>query len=127
MWAAIKKIGGLLLGGVLEHFKDKRDLKREIQLAKLQREAKIASADIEWDQIAAQQSANSWKDEAWTLLFIIIFAAAFVPGMDIYIMKGFAVLEQTPEWFKLYAGTAVAFAFGRSELIKIKNNIVNKD
>ena len=44
------------------------------------------------------QSKDSWKDELWTIVFVLILAANFVPSFQDTMARGFANLETTPLW-----------------------------
>ena len=44
-------------------------------------------------------SQDSWKDETWTLTFIALIFACFIPALQPYIADGFKFLrEDCPEW-----------------------------
>ena len=111
-------IVGDIIGGISDHFKHKRDLKRAIELAKIERINKLDTNDVEWDQIMAKNSDGSWKDEWFTIILSIPAILAFIPSMAGYVLEGFSVLNEVPDWYKVAFGTAVAAAFGRNELIK---------
>jgi hypothetical protein len=68
MFAVLGKIlGGPIVSKVIETGSRWIERRQEITEAKhtarLEIEAKKATADIDWDQIMANNSANSWKDE----------------------------------------------------------------
>ena len=63
------------------------------------KEKSIASTDS-WELEAMKASSLSWKDELWTVLFVAIIAACFVPFMQPYVVTGFLALDQTPSWFQ---------------------------
>ena len=56
--------------------------------------------------------AHSWKDEAWTICFIIILGMCFVPALQIYVAEGFAILEETPHWFQWACLASIGASFG---------------
>ena len=122
MWGGLLKtvlgFGGNIIGNWLERKKIKSDTKRLIELEKQKVITKQATADIDWDIEQAKNSSTSWKDEFFTIILSVPVMLAFVPGMAPYILEGFEVLRQVPEWFLISFGTAVAAAFGRSELTK---------
>ena len=115
----IFKTIGSVVNGWMERKRINAATKTTILLKKQEVITAQATADISWDQIMAKGSAESWKDEMWTVILAIPMVLAFVPGMDAHIQNGFMVLDQTPEYYKVFLGTAIAAAFGRSELIKI--------
>ncbi len=114
----LKGLAGNVLGGVLDHFKSKRELKRAIELAKIERVNKLDTSDVDWDQIMAENSKDSWKDEWFTILLSVPAIMAFIPSLSEYVLQGFEALSTVPEWYRLAFGTAVAAAFGRNEVIK---------
>lgn len=94
-----------------------------------------ATAEIEWERTMAQASGTSWKDELWTIFFVVILTAAFIPGMDVYINQGFAVIGQLPDWFGYAVMLAISAAFGKNIVkdftslktnAKAKETVVNK-
>ena len=45
---------------------------------------------------------ESWKDEFWSLIFIAILTACFLPWTQPYVKEGFVFLDQnTPNWFQI--------------------------
>ena len=60
----------------------------------------------------ALASDNSWKDEAWTILFICIIAMCFIPFTQQYVEDGFAALSRTPEWFQWAMYASIGASFG---------------
>lgn len=112
---------GDLVGSFTDGIKAKRDLKREIELKKLERVQKLDTADVEWDRLMAEASGQSWKDEFWTIILALPFVLIFVPSLQGYIEAGFVALEaSTPEWYRYALLTAIGAAFGVSQLRKFK-------
>jgi hypothetical protein len=61
----------------------------------------------------AKSSNDSWKDEAWTILFIGVIVCCFIPGLQVHIEQGFFVLSNsTPEWFQYAVYMSIAASFG---------------
>ena len=56
-------------------------------------------------------SKDSWKEELWTIVFMLILAANFVPSLQDTMARGFANLETTPHWVQwgMYASMANTF------------------
>jgi|TARA_R110000823_G_scaffold217285_2_gene346652 hypothetical protein len=86
--------------------------KQRITEAKVTAKEKQMAATDNWELEAMKASGESWKDELWTVLFVIIIAACFVPGMQPYVVGGFLALEQTPTWFQVAIGMSVSASFG---------------
>jgi len=79
-----------------------------------------ATHEAGWEKIMAQSSDNSWKDEAWTILFIIIIAMCFIPFTQPFVERGFAALDATPSWFQYAVYASIAASFGLRSLKGIK-------
>lgn len=118
IWTLAKGILGDVVGGIADHFKSKRELKRAIELAKIERVNKIDTADIDWANRMAEASDKSWKDEYWTLIFSIPAILAFCGTWGAEIVRdGFTVLAEMPEWYKVTLGTLVAASVGAPKLV----------
>ena len=55
------------------------DSKSQIQKAKAVKEQKIAEGTANWETMAMDASKSSWKDELWTIVFVAIILANFIP------------------------------------------------
>ena len=93
-----------LAGSWMESKVEQTKAKGAVAKARAEAEAQVmvtaATHEAGWEKIMAQASDNSWKDEAWTILFIIIIAMCFIPFTQPYVQEGFAALSNTPEWFQ---------------------------
>jgi len=91
-----------------------------LKVARIDAEAtalQIASQDVaNWEAFAAQNAANSWLDEWWTIVLSLPIIACFVPWLVPYIQKGFEALEIVPEWYVWAVFASVSFAFARKSL-----------
>jgi|TARA_R110000787_G_scaffold17974_6_gene55544 hypothetical protein len=96
----------------------------EATLAKVRAEAKVmetmATHEAGWEKIMAQSSDNSWKDEAWTILFIVIIAMSFIPPLQPIVSQGFEALDKTPQWFQWAMYASIGASFGIRGLKGIK-------
>lgn len=81
-------------------------------------EARRAEADISWDNIQAQNAATSWQDDGWTLLFQMCVLACFIPGLQPYVLQGFEILSQLPDYFQIFLGLSVAAAYGYRQIVQ---------
>ena len=104
----------------LEGKQEKAKAKQQLEVAKVQAQVKRVEQDGSWEEKAMDASADSWKDEAWTILFIIIIGMCFVPPLQPYVREGFAALEDTPEWFQYAVYASIAASFGLRSLKGIK-------
>ena len=99
----ISAIGGLATSYI--------DGKTAIQKANAEIKLKQATGEINWEQSAIEASKESWKDELWTIVFVAILIANFIPSMQDVMAVGFANLETTPLWVQwgMYASIAASF------------------
>ena len=86
------------------------------KVARAEAEAEVmkvaATHEAGWEKIMAQSSDNRWKDEAWTILIIVIIAMCFIPFTQPYVEEGFAALSRTPEWFQWAMYASIGASFG---------------
>jgi len=105
-----------LAGSWMESKVEATKAKGKVAQAKAEAEAEVmkvaATHEAGWEKIMAQASDNSWKDEAWTILFIAIIAMCFIPFTQEYVADGFAALSNTPEWFQYAVYASIAASFG---------------
>ena len=100
---------------------EKARLKTEVELTKLQATKTKIEKDGNWDEAAMSASDNSWKDEAWTLTFIGIIFASFVPALQPYMQQGFLFLKNDcPDWISYGILASIAGSFGLKGIAKIK-------
>lgn len=119
-------LGGILSGGmsIIKEWvgswaeRKKMNAQHKIRMEALKHEGREARAmmdkeqEVVWDQAMSQGSMTSWKDEYWTIILSIPMIGCFIPKVAPYILEGFKVLEQTPDWYKAAVGLAIAAAFG---------------
>lgn len=99
----ISAVGGLATSYI--------DGKTAVQKANAEIKLKQATGEINWEQSAIEASKDSWKDELWTIVFVLILVANFIPSMQDVMAVGFANLETTPLWVQwgMYASIAASF------------------
>ena len=87
------------------------DSKAKIKQAEAETKMKLATGEITWEQSAIEASKNSWKDELWTVVFVIILGANFFPAFQEPMRQGFENLENCPDWvaWGMYASIAASF------------------
>ena len=87
------------------------DGKTAVQKANAEIKLKQATGEMDWEQSAIEASKDSWKDELWTIVFVLILVANFIPSMQDVMAQGFANLETTPLWVQwgMYASIAASF------------------
>ena len=97
------------VSGVATSYLDSKTAKNK---AKAELELKKASGEIDWEIMALEASKESWKDELWTVVFVVILVANFVPSIQPYMQAGFANLEATPLWVQMGMGASISASFG---------------
>jgi len=102
-------------------WKNREEIKREehasaIEIAKAETTARIdyirtgQKNDADWELESIKQAG--WKDEWLTILLSIPLVMCFIPGLDVYVTRGFASLETTPLWYQAGILVIIASAFG---------------
>jgi len=110
-----------LAGTWLKGKQEKAQLKTKIELTKLKSIEKKIEQDGNWEELQANASADSWKDELWTVCFVIIIFACFVPSLQPYIENGFKFLrEDCPEWLSWGILASIGASFGLKSISKFK-------
>ena len=124
MIQALIPIVGELAGGWLKGKAEKQVAKNKVAVAKAEAEAEVmkvaATHEAGWEKVMAEASKDSWKDEAWTILFIAIIAMCFIPPLQPFVERGFDALSKTPEWFQWAMYASIAASFGLRGLSKVK-------
>jgi len=105
-----------LAGSWMEKKVSEQKGKSAVAIAKAEAEAEVmkvaATHEAGWEKIMAQGSQESWKDEAWTILFIAIIAMCFIPPLQPYVERGFDALGKTPDWFQWAMYASIGASFG---------------
>ena len=96
------------LGGLAKSY---IDAKTAVKLTEAEIKKKQLTGEIDWEQSAIEASKESWKDELWTIVFVAILVANFIPNLQDTMRQGFANLETTPLWVQwgMYASIAASF------------------
>ena len=102
---------GQILGSLGGLAKSYIDAKTAVKITEAEIKKKQLTGEIDWEQSAIEASKDSWKDELWTIVFVLILAANFVPSLQDTMARGFANLEMTPLWVQwgMYASIAASF------------------
>lgn len=116
---------GPIINGIFGIGKQVIQNKAEKAQAKHEREVAVIKGDQQWDQIQAQNSNESWKDEYLTIIitapFIAMFLAAVFNNMEMVnrIRDAFIIIQDyipEPYWMLLYV--AFAASFGVKGIVK---------
>ena len=114
-----------LAGTWLQGKVDKRKADSAVKVAKAKAEAKVyeteATSQMLNEKKLTDQMGDSWKDEAWSLWFIAVLTACFLPWTQEYVKEGFIFLdEHTPTWFHnmlyIVIGSSFGYRFGKQGL-----------
>jgi len=117
----------LLIGPAMDLAKDfikgKADEKKAIQ----ERKINAIQNDADWEAKMADATANSWKDEFWSIILALpIAAVAYSVAIDDVsiidrVREGFQVLDSLPEWYQYLLFIAVSASFGLKSADKLMN------
>ena len=116
----LQPIAGLA-GQWMANRAEKAKAKQALAVAKIEAKTKKVQSDANWEEQAMSASQDSWKDEAWTLTFIALIFACFIPALQPYIADGFKFLrEDCPEWLTYGILASIAASFGLKSIGKLK-------
>ena len=101
-----------LLNAGTNWIKAKSTERQALSKAKASRLLRAAEIDADWESLMASASQSSWKDEVWTVSFILIIFACFIPPFQATIQHGFQVLRTTPDWFQWSVLVSIGASFG---------------
>ena len=91
----------------------KQNLKVSLKKLNYMGQIKHAANDSAWEAKAMDASADSWKDELWTIFFVGLLCACFYPPAQPYIADGFRFLrEDCPEWLSWGILVSIGASFG---------------
>ena len=105
------RIGQILgsLGGLAKSY---IDAKTTVKITEAEIKKKELTGKIDWEQSANEVSKDSWKDEFWTIVFLLILATNFVPSLQDTMARGFANFETTRLWVQRGMYESMADTFG---------------
>ena len=112
VFSAIAGIVTIVVDGVKEDRKQKAAIKKAKVDGEIQAIQTASTNLADWEKIQAKASANSWKDEYWTIILSIPAIMAFIPGLGVYVTEGFAALGDMPEWYQYMLLIAIGASFG---------------
>lgn len=110
------------VGGYFEHTAKKAKAKSDLKIAEIDAKVavqkKIAQGNVEWETAMAKASDDSWKDEAWTIFFILIIGASFIEPLQPMMAKGFEFLKTAPDFIQYGILASIAASFGLKSIGK---------
>jgi len=77
------------------------DGKAKVKAAEAETKMKIATGEISWEQSAIEASNHSWKDELWTVVFVFILAANFIPSLQDTMAEDLLIFRTAPRGCRL--------------------------
>ena len=115
----------MLIGPAMDLAKDFVKGKAEEKKAIQQRKINAIQNDADWEAKMADATANSWKDEFWSIVLALpIVAIAYSVAVDDIsiidrVKEGFEVLNNLPEWYQYLLFIAVSASFGLKSADKL--------
>ena len=110
-----------LAGTFLKNRAEKAKAKQALAVAKIEAQTKKVQSDADWEGQAMSASQDSIKDELWTILFICLIVACFVPAAQPYISDGFRFLrEDCPSWLSYGILASIGASFGLKSIGKLR-------
>ena len=82
--------------------------------------AKSNLGDVAWETAQAKASDDSWKDELWTCVFVLIIFASFIEPLQPIMARGFAFLKTAPDFIQYGILASIAASFGLKSIGKFK-------
>ena len=117
----------LLLAPAMDLAKDfikgKADEKKAIQERKIQ----AIQNDADWENKMADATANSWKDEFWTIVLaspvIAVMYGVAVDDQSVMdrVNQAFVALDTLPEWFTYCLFISISASYGLKSADKLMN------
>ena len=108
----LSALGKVILDLGQDYVHHKIQDRKSYRTAHQKRLNEAAKSHADWQALMAQASHHSWKDEAWTICFIIILFMCFIPSLQDEVGRGFAILDQTPDWFQWALLASIGASFG---------------
>jgi hypothetical protein len=110
-----------IAGQWLNNRQEKAVAKQKLAVAKIEAQVKKVEQTGDWEELAMKASDQSWKDEAWTICFILLIFACFVPALQPYIADGFRFLrEDCPSWLSYGILASIGASFGLKSIAQMK-------
>ena len=105
----------------LKNRAEKAKAKQKLAVAKIEATTKKVQSDANWEASAMDASKDSIKDELWTICFILLIIACFIPAAQPYIENGFRFLrEDCPDWLSWGILASIGASFGLKSIGQFK-------
>ena len=90
--------------------------KAKAKTAKIETEGELRKKALDhegaWETLQAEGAKGSWKDEAWTIFFIALLLAGFVPDFRATLDQWIAFVDSLPEWVSVGIIISISASFG---------------
>ena len=110
------------VGGYFEHSAKKSKAKSDLKIAEIEAKTavkrKIVEGKVDWENTMADATKDSFKDEAWTICFIVLIIAAFIPDLQPYVAQGIEFLSTFPDWLQWSILASIGASFGLKSIGK---------
>ena len=127
----IAKIGLGVVNKVVDGVKHKNELKeirksaeleavKQIDFAKIEAQKVLSKAEAEVRKAQADGMANTWRDEAITIVYLSLLVAHFTPWTAPYMEQGWALLQNANEYFWWGLMAVIGGTFGLNLTNKLK-------
>ena len=122
MWQTLIGPIANIAGGYLKNKAEEKQAKHEAKM-------KVIQSDSDWESKAVDASANSWKDEFWTIVLAVpLFCLGYSvvvddPAILQRVSDSFSALDTLPDWYQYLLFLAVSASFGirgADKLMKLK-------
>ena len=105
----------------LKNRAEKAKAKQKLAVAKIEATTKKVQSDANWEASAMDASKDSIKDELWTICFILLIIACFIPAAQPDIENGFKFLrEDCPDWLSWGILASIGASFGLKSIGQFK-------
>ena len=105
----VETVGGLWANRQ-ERKARKQELDQEIHLQKIEYVKQGRIAEVEWNKTA--KATSGWIDDYLTIILSLPMILVFFPDLVPHIKAGFAVLEETPIWYRSAIAVMISAGFG---------------
>ena len=92
--------------------------KAEEKKAVHEQKLSVIKSESNWENLMAESSASSWKDEYWTIIlsmpFVLLFFAVLMDNtlMIERIELAFLLFDKLPDWYQYLLFMAISASFG---------------
>ena len=111
MWQTLISPIANLAGGYLKNKAEEKQAKHKAKMTMIEN-------DADWESKMADASANSWKDEFWTIVLAVpLFCLGYSvvvddPAILQRVSDSFSALDTLPDWYQYLLFLAVSASFG---------------